>query len=246
MTDAERKVDCRGHGLAQATFVCGHLAKHPRQQWYCAYPDQDNPWPDAWCGACDQAFQREGEWNDNNELVLDLTMRCHHCYEEFKGSSVAPLMEARAASWHPYLSDAVSELQAKQDLLDERFAISRHDRWDLDLEAGEIVFAMEDKPLLIAGVQVVGTVSTLSETWLWSWANYKIPTNAVSELSAVRDFGEAENFANLTVPKWPAEAVDGWEMTAVAAKVLGASGAYRTPNDTGFTYLSLMDVRPAQ
>ena len=59
----------------------------------------------------------------------------------------------------------------------------------------------------------------------------------------MRKFGETERLANLTVPLWPADEVDGWEMTAVAAKVVGAQGAYRTPKDNGFTFMLLMDVR---
>ena len=59
----------------------------------------------------------------------------------------------------------------------------------------------------------------------------------------MRTFGETERFANLTVPKWPANEANGWEMTAVAAKVLDAPGAYRTPNDTGFFFMLLNDVR---
>ena len=36
---------------------------------------------------------------------------------------------------------------------------------------------------------------------------------------------------------------NGWHMAAVAARILGAEGAYRTPTDYGFTYMVLHDVR---
>jgi hypothetical protein len=246
MPDSEQKIECPTHGEAEPTYVCGHLANDPQQQWYCDYPSEENPWPDSWCSACDRAFQKEGEWNEKNEPGLDVTLMCHCCYEEFKGRTVAPLMEARSESWQPFLSDAVSELRTKQDLLNEEFGLSRHERWDWDQETGEIVFTNAGWPALIARIQFVGSVSKLSHTWLWSWANPSFEANTVKYVPTLRAFGEAEHFANLTVPKWPAEEVDGWEMTAVAAKVLDAEGAYRTPCDTGFTFMLLLDVRRAQ
>ena len=246
MTDFEQKIECPTHGEAYPTYVCGHLANDPQQQWFCDYPSEKNPWPDAWCSACDQEFQKHGEWNEKNEQVLNVKLTCHCCYEKFKGSSVETLMEARSESWRPLLSNAVSELQEKQDSLDERFGLSSHERWDWDQETGEIVFTNAGMPAMIARIQFVGSISTVSDTWLWSWDNPSFNSDTVNELLTLRDFGEAEHFAKLTVPKWPAGEADGWEMTAVAAKVLNAQGAYRTPGETGFTYMLLDNVRRAQ
>lgn len=246
MTNPEQKIECPTHGEAHVAYVCGHLAHEPKQRWFCDYPSEENPWPDAWCGACNQEFRKYGEWNEKNEQILNVKLTCHCCYENFKGGSVAPLMEARSEAWRPLVSDAVSELQAKQDLLEERFGLSRHQRWDWDQGTGEIVFSNAGIPAMSARIQFVGSISTVSDTWLWSWDNPSFNSDTVNELLTVRAFGEAENFAKLTVPKWPAEEVDGWEMTAVAAKLLNAQGCYRTPGDTGFTFMLFMDVKRAQ
>ncbi|MEK6323725.1 MAG: DUF6882 domain-containing protein [Acidobacteriota bacterium] len=61
----------------------------------------------------------------------------------------------------------------------------------------------------------------------------------------VRDFGEVQGFPRLTTPKWSGEEVDGWEMTSIAAYILNARGAYRTPDETGFTFLAITDIRRA-
>lgn len=42
-------IECAEHGAAALTYVCRHLAANPAQRWYCEYPTEDNPWPDAWC-----------------------------------------------------------------------------------------------------------------------------------------------------------------------------------------------------
>lgn len=246
MPESQHSLQCPEHGEAHTTYICQHLARDPLQQWFGDYPSNDNPWPDAWCRVCEQAFQAEGEWNEKNERDLDVKLTCHHCYERAKGSSVAPLMEERRETWQPFLSDAFSELQAKQDYLAETFDISRHERWDWDQETGEIVFSNAQEKALIARIQFVGTLSTATDTWLWSWANASLVPTVVQDILTVRAFGEAESYACLTVPKWPAEEEDGWEMTAVAAKILGAEGAYRTPGENGFSFLLLNDIRRVQ
>src|SRR5258708_27751766 len=72
---------CEKHGEAYATFVCGHLAANPAQEWFSRVPSSENPWPDSWCGECDVEFLKHGEWNDHNHDCLSLATLCHRCYE---------------------------------------------------------------------------------------------------------------------------------------------------------------------
>jgi hypothetical protein len=246
MSDSEHRIKCATHGEASCTYVCSHLASDPRQRWYCNYPSEEDPWPDAWCGACEQAFQQQGEWNEQNTQNRSVKLLCHSCYDEFKGSSVAPLMEARSASWQPFLAEAHSELHTKLEVLKAQYELSNHERWDWNQGTGEIVFSNAGVTTVVARIQFVGSISTVTDTWLWSWANSNLNPDISRDMLTVRTLGETEDFASLTVPLWPAAEVDGWEMTAVAAKVLNAQGAYRTPGETGFTFMLLDDVRRVQ
>lgn len=246
MSDPEQTVECPAHGTVDAAYLCTHLLVDPQQEWFCDYPSEENPSPDAWCGACDREFQKEGEWNERNDQSLDIKLICHRCYEDFKGSSVAPLMDNRAEHWQRFVSDAIEELETKQDRLQERFDLSKHERWDLDQQTGEIVFSNAGVPAVAARFQFVGSTSTVSDTWLWSWANFSLERSNVEEMLTVRTFGEAQRFATLIVPKWPAAEEDGWELTAVATKVLDAEGAYRAPTEAGFVFMALTEVRRVQ
>lgn len=243
MSDDQQTVECSIHGEACATFVCVHLLNDPHQHWHCVYPSEDNRWPDAWCDACDRFFQEEGEWNENNEDNLEIKLLCHFCYEARLGSSVEPQMRARGAEWQSLVTRASAELQHKQDEVEAEFALSKQDRWDWNAERKELVFSKAGKPTLIAPALTAGSISSVSNTWLWSWANHQIDPSSIEPILRVRAFGETEKLACLTVPKWPADEVDGWEMTAVAAQVLGARGAYRLPGETGWTYMLLQDMK---
>jgi hypothetical protein len=246
MTDDADDVTCEEHGTATATYVCSHLATNPVQRWHSDRASKDNPWPDAWCNQCNAMFLREGEWNDRNSDEVDLRILCHHCYEAASGKSIARLSGGQLKAWQQFVKDCHEELRVKQEMLQREYSLTRHKRWDWDQERAELVFSNDGIPAVIAKIEFVGSLSTKSNTWLWSWANPSTLESVRSRIVAVYDFGEAQDYPNLTVSKWPAEETDGWNMAAVAAHALGASGVYRTPSDGGFTFLLLTEVRTAQ
>ena len=85
----EREIDCCEHGKAIATYVCKHLVERSNSEWHSAEPDEEDPWPDAWCGKCHRHYALEGEWNDTSEHAAgtdSIKLICHHCYERFKAN----------------------------------------------------------------------------------------------------------------------------------------------------------------
>jgi hypothetical protein len=68
---------------------------------------------------------------------------------------------------------------------------------------------------------------------------------ASAEIQEVRKFGRDERVTELTQSKLPDHENLGWEMTAIAADVIGAQGAYRCPNERGRLPLRRADVGSA-
>lgn len=138
---------------------------------------------------------------------------------------------------------AYAYLDEKQALAIEQFDLESYERYDWDQEKGELVWSDNGVPKVIADIQFVGSVSTKSKTWLWSWANSTVLDPLSRDIHEVQSFGQAHGIRKLTDEKWPADEVDGWEMTAIAAYVLNALGAYRSPDDDGFTYMVFTRLR---
>jgi len=84
----KRQIGCDTHGTAYQPFVCEHLVTNPDQGWFSEEPNQENPWPDAWCSVCEAFFQTQGEWNEENEKHLKIKLLCHFCYEAFRAKSL--------------------------------------------------------------------------------------------------------------------------------------------------------------
>jgi hypothetical protein len=246
MNDKPNQIVCESHGSSPATYVCQHLVIDPVQRWHCALPSIENPRPDAWCDACETVFLRDGEWNDKNEGEVEISILCGHCYDRKLGDSVGRLEGDALGAWRAFVDECQRQLRRKQEDLSRLYSLWAHKRWDWNQERGEIVFSNDGLPAVIAKVAFVGSVSSKSETWLWSWANQHVLDAARARVVEVRDFGEKRDFPHLIVPKWAATEIDGWEMTAVAAHVLGADGAYRTPKEAGLTFMTLSEVRRAQ
>ncbi|MTW10880.1 hypothetical protein GM658_09710 [Pseudoduganella eburnea] len=121
--------------------------------------------------------------------------------------------------------------------------INDYPRWNYYQESAQLVFSGGELPDLVADVEFVGTLSTSSNTWMWSWANFSLLEEVRSRIEAVRGFGEEHDYPHLTVPKWAADMQDGWHMTAIAADTLGALGAYRVPTDNGFIFMVILSAK---
>ncbi|MBS1802856.1 MAG: hypothetical protein JST28_05785 [Acidobacteria bacterium] len=139
---------------------------------------------------------------------------CGDCFEDF----VHPL-------WH--------ELEAKNDEFWRRFG--RHERWDWDDESATLTFTDPSLPTVRINVSIVGTVQGTS--WQWSWANRNITASSKLGMEKVREYGEANSLEKLTSGFLEADEYTGWEMTAVAAHILNAPGAYSFPTEHGRGWL---------
>jgi hypothetical protein len=245
MTIEHTKIQCAGHGEAYSTFVCEHLATKVPQEWFGDLPEEDNPWPDAWCAKCNSIFLREGEWNEENEKEIKLKIICDRCYSDARSLSVDYLSGSHREKWDSFVSTCCSELERKQDWLEKEFALSEHRRWNWDQETGQLIFSNDGVPALIAQIEFIGSVSTISDTWLWAWANFSLNLNMRNRVTKVRQFGEQEHFPHLKTSQWCASEHDGWHMAAVAARVIGAIGVYRAQEENGASFLALMSVARA-
>jgi hypothetical protein len=146
-------------------------------------------------------------------------------------------------SWGQLLESSHSYLQTTQAELNQRYDLSSHERWDIDQQKGELVFSNAGKPAVIAKVQFVGSFSSASNSWLWSWANASVLPSLSSEVSKVKEYGEQHRFEKLAERKWPAEEADGWDMAAVTNYLLKGEGVYRPQFGNVTTFVVITDIR---
>jgi hypothetical protein len=138
--------------------------------------------------------------------------------------------------------------QTEQELL-ERYAALAYDKqsdlyevigdndWNVDLDAGTISFG----PQLIFPVQVLGTFSHSSETWLWAWANAQqnLPELLLSQARQLQAYGEQHDIELLTVSTFDATKLDLHSIGAIASGMFGASAYYLADYGAGIMVLTV-------
>ena len=131
----------------------------------------------------------------------------------------------------------------RQDELRREFSLGTWPRYDCDQGTAQLTFSADGKVRVVADIQFVGTVSTVTNTWLWAWANPHLEPAVARDVDEVRRYGERHDIAQLTTPKWTANETDGWEMTSITAYLLRAQGVYRAPREGGYTYMVMTRIR---
>jgi hypothetical protein len=97
----------------------------------------------------------------------------------------------------------------------------------------------------VADIQLVGSYSTRSNTFQWAWETLGEEDSGAEMISRLRVFGEVRGLDKLTTPNWECDETTGWEMTAVAAHILGANGVYRAPMKHVYWFMLLSNWRSA-
>lgn len=135
------------------------------------------------------------------------------------------------------------ELTAKNAAAVERWHIGSSERWSADLVEGTIEFHFPDYSIF-GPVEMLGTYSVTSKTWLWGWANDSIPPHVRKASQATKLHGEQNDVPALSQRKlnlpepWLAD-----DLAAVSVEIADLAGMYRGPTTNGYTYLGFSDFR---
>ncbi len=146
------------------------------------------------------------------------------------------LLDLDTISFENLSHTAYEYLDRQQESSKVVYNIGAYQNWYYDQLTGELSFSDFGIKKLIIDYEEVGSISLKSNTWLWAWANPHIEERIKSEIVKVREYGHKRRFEKLTNPKWVADEPDGWEMTAIAAYLLKAKGAYRAPSSDNMLY----------
>ena len=79
------RVHCPTHGERFPTFVCRHLVRGSGLGFFepnrPPVSDDESDERCAWCGACEQARQKAGGWNEESEKYAGIALVCDACFD---------------------------------------------------------------------------------------------------------------------------------------------------------------------
>lgn len=96
--------------------------------------------------------------------------------------------------------------------------------WQIDIDQGVIHFNDD----ITFSIQLLGSFSLSSETWLWSWNNEasQLPTPVIEQALSLKHYGEENNIDLFTVGQFVATEADLYKIGAIAAGMFDTNGFY--------------------
>lgn len=129
-----------------------------------------------------------------------------------------------------FAEKCVEDLKQLQDKFYKDYNISFYESWSYNQATGLLTFSTGDKELNFKYFDV-GSFSSKSNTWKWSWDNEDTLVNVKAKTELIREFGHDNNFIKLTNGLFESNEVEAWEFVAIAAKLRNGLGVYRPVND---------------
>lgn len=146
--------------------------------------------------------------------------------------------------WDALCEAAREELMATQSEVMEEYELGSWERYHYDLADNRFVWIHNGEEVMEADLQIVGSYSQATQTWLWAWGNGHLPEASNWMLAVVQQFGVENDLDRLTEAKWETESEDaGWLMAAIARYLLDNQMAYRVPLEEGAVFFVLDDIR---
>jgi hypothetical protein len=143
--------------------------------------------------------------------------------------------------------DAFGErLAAKNAALEERFALAKHDRTDVDLSNESIVFSRGGKPGVVARATLIATFSRASRSWAWGGYNKNVPPPVRAASAALADSVPERDLWEVSTPVFASDEGTAWVLAALVCDRCGGDSVFCSPtsNGLGLVFVLLRDVRP--
>ncbi len=159
--------------------------------------------------------------------------KCPGCAKAVQVPAAVPTL-----SFDAFLEQCVEELRIKTAAHDGVWQLGQAD-WDIDQDAGTIVFTSPNGTTATCAVQIVGTYNSDDGSWLWGWDHPSVVPALQEHARLCRAYGEEHGIEVLTTRKQlDSSENEGWGFTALACKLAGAQGGYRGPMGTTFVFVT--------
>jgi len=141
-----------------------------------------------------------------------------------------------------FLETAHEYLITQQDFCQVNYGLNNYERWHYDQETGLLEFSDSGVVKLRIKYAEIGSISKMTNTWLWAWANPNLTDKVKHDSKQILSFGKTKGYERLTKKKWYGDEYDGWEMTSISAFILKAKGAYSIPTERTISFVVFLEI----
>ncbi|AVH64074.1 MULTISPECIES: DUF6882 domain-containing protein [Nostoc cyanobionts] len=143
------------------------------------------------------------------------------------------------------IEQSMEELRLKTEAHNSAWRLGESS-WDIDQDAGTVVFTRPDGIIARCSVQIIGTYNTIDSSWLWGWNHPSVVPALQLHAHKIRTYGEKHGIEYLTTQKIVCTENQAWEFTALACKLCEAEGAYRGSTGSTLVFITFNHVTLSQ
>ncbi|PQD93690.1 hypothetical protein CYL18_18535 [Pradoshia eiseniae] len=144
-----------------------------------------------------------------------------------------------------YLDYCYDKLEMKQAELLESYGISRFEEYWYSQEDGILQFKLDGEVKLEFNVIFIGSWSSNSDTWMWSWGNESMTDNARRQSASLKELHQVSGFDIFAKPFFECDEAMAHELTAFAVEHLNAKGMYISPDGKSLLFMAVMSPNPS-
>lgn len=153
----------------------------------------------------------------------------------------APMNDDDRAAW---IAQARQHTEQKTAAAQRDFGVGSHGRHQTDLQTATIrFFDAADVEQACAEIQVAGSWSPDSATWMWGWENESVPDVATARLDALREVGRRRHVNALLAHVQDCDEDEAWNLASLAAEITDAQCVYRVGGARNQSFLLLFNLR---
>lgn len=134
------------------------------------------------------------------------------------------------------------ELMKVQEGFTAKYNIDSYDSWFYDGESELLRLYNDHDDEIYFNYIPVGTFSTKSGTWMWSWFNESSIEKSKDRLLSVKEFGIDNIYEKLFEGTFSVDIYDCCELAAICQHLLGGIGVYKVNTDGLEKFMLIMDV----
>lgn len=134
------------------------------------------------------------------------------------------------------------ELMKVQEGFTKEYNINFYDSWFYDGESELLRLYNDDDDEIYFNYIPIGTFSTKSNTWMWSWFNKSSIERNRDLLLSVKEFGTENSYEKLIEGTFSADIYECWELAAICQHLLHGIGVYKVNSDGLEKFMLIMGV----
>ena len=141
-----------------------------------------------------------------------------------------------------FIEQALEGLKLQTDAHRAAWKIDEADNWAANQNTGKLVFTFANGLVASADMQIVGTYSLETHTFMWGWDHPSVQEPLREHARLALAFGQEHQLDMYTTAVVPCSEDDAWSFTATAARLGGANGAYRGPTGSAFVFMTFGEI----